>query len=184
MDEKIRTAIRKIAGNGATQAQVCEIVSVNTNSRTAKVVFNGVEYDVQLAPAIGDQLLQIPEAGSTVFVINGIIVGYSDLSEIWLRGNQHEGLVKVMDLVANAAQSDATILIYGESGTGKGLIAQAIHFNSLLKKGPFIKVNCAALSEGVLQSELFGHEKGAFTGAHERRLGRFELADGGTKGHW
>ena len=99
MDEKIRTAIRKIAGNGSTQAQVCEVVSVNTNSRTAKVVFNGVEYDVQLAPAIGDQLLQIPEVGSTVFVINGIIVGYSDLSELWLRGNQFEGLVKVSDLV-------------------------------------------------------------------------------------
>lgn len=99
MDEKIRTAIRKIAGNGSTQAQVCEVVSVNTNSRTAKVVFNGVEYDVQLAPAIGDQLLQIPEAGSTVFVINGIIVGYSDLSELWLRGNQFDGLVRVSELV-------------------------------------------------------------------------------------
>jgi len=99
MDEKIRTAIRKIAGNGATQAKVCEIVSVNTNNRTAKVVYNGVEYDVQLAPASGDQLLQIPEIGSTVFVVDGIIVGYSDLSELWLRGNQFEGLVKVSDLV-------------------------------------------------------------------------------------
>lgn len=99
MDEKIRTAIRKIAGNGSTQAQMCEVVSVNLNSRTATVMLNGVKYEVQLAPATGDQLLQIPEIGSTVFVINGVIVGYSDLSELWLRGNQFSGLVKVSELV-------------------------------------------------------------------------------------
>ena|GEM_PF-3135433 len=90
------------------------------------------------------------------------------------------GLKQVMAIVEKAAESDATILVSGESGTGKELVARAIHFNSHLRGGPFIKVNCAALSEGVLQSELFGHEKGAFTGAHERRTGRFELADGGT----
>lgn len=99
MDEKIRTAIRKIAGNGSTQAHVAEVVDVDTNRRTATVSANGVEYMVQLAPASGDQLLQIPEIGSTVFVVDGIIVGYSDLSELWLRGNQFEGLVKVSDLV-------------------------------------------------------------------------------------
>ena len=98
-DEKIRTAIRKIAGNGSTQAHVAEVVNVDTNRRTALVKANGVEYLVQLAPASGDQLLQIPEIGSTVFVVDGIIVGYSDLSELWLRGNQFEGLVKVSDLV-------------------------------------------------------------------------------------
>ena len=90
------------------------------------------------------------------------------------------GLKQVMATVEKAAASDATILVCGESGTGKELVARAIHFNSHLREGPFIKVNCAALSEGLLQSELFGHEKGAFTGAHERRTGRFELADGGT----
>ena len=98
-DEKIRTAIRRIAGNGATQAHVAEVSEVDTNRRTAKVISNGVEYLVQLAPASGDQLLQIPEIGSTVFVVDGIIVGYSDLSELWLRGNQFEGLVKVSELV-------------------------------------------------------------------------------------
>lgn len=99
MDEKIRAAIRRIAGNGATQAVVAEVVSIDTNNRTATVKSNGVDYMVQMAPATGDQLLQLPEIGSTVFIIDGIIVGYSDLSELWLRGNQFEGLVKVSDLV-------------------------------------------------------------------------------------
>ena len=105
------------------------------------------------------------------------IGGEYDFTEII--GAAH-GLSQVMGMVEKAAQSDATILLCGESGTGKELVARGIHHNSHLREGPFIRVNCAALPEGVLQSELFGHEKGAFTGAQERRLGRFELADGGT----
>ncbi|MBT5856523.1 sigma-54-dependent Fis family transcriptional regulator [bacterium] len=83
-------------------------------------------------------------------------------------------------LINKVAQTDVTILIEGESGTGKELIAKAIHEKSNLAKGPFIRFNCAALPENLIESELFGHEKGAFTGADQRKLGRFELAHNGT----
>jgi DNA-binding NtrC family response regulator len=89
-------------------------------------------------------------------------------------------LIEVMDTLRMAAPSDATILIMGESGTGKELVADAIHALSRRASGPLIKVNCAALPETLLESELFGHEKGAFTGAVARREGRFALANGGT----
>ena len=86
----------------------------------------------------------------------------------------------VYALIAQVAKSDTTVLIRGESGTGKELVAHAIHYNSSRAERPFIKVNCAALPETVIESELFGHEKGAFTGAVSQRKGRFELAHSGT----
>lgn len=93
----------------------------------------------------------------------------------------HSGKLKtVLDQVRLVAQSKATILVEGESGTGKELIAQAIHQASPRSRGAFIAVHCAALSENLLESEIFGHERGAFTGAIERRVGRFEAAEGGT----
>jgi len=87
---------------------------------------------------------------------------------------------EVYRLVEQVAESTATVLIRGESGTGKDLVAHAVHYNSLRVDKPFIKVNCTAMPETLLESELFGHEKGAFTGAVERKLGRFERAHGGT----
>ncbi len=87
---------------------------------------------------------------------------------------------EVLNLTGRVAKSRASVLIRGESGTGKELIARAIHFASQRHNKPFIAVNCSALNENLLESELFGHEKGAYTGADKQRLGRFELADGGT----
>ncbi len=87
---------------------------------------------------------------------------------------------EVYDMVQRVADSNATVLLRGESGTGKTLVAKALHHNSGRAKGPFIVVNCSALPETLLESELFGHEKGAFTGATEAKKGRFELAKGGT----
>jgi DNA-binding NtrC family response regulator len=87
---------------------------------------------------------------------------------------------RVRRTIEEVARTDVTVLIEGESGTGKELIAQAIHQVSPRSRAPFIAVHCAALSENLLESEIFGHERGAFTGATERRIGRFEAADGGT----
>ncbi len=89
-------------------------------------------------------------------------------------------MLKLLETVSQVAPSEATVLISGESGTGKELIAGAIHFNSLRKNGPFVKINCAAITETLLESELFGHEKGAFTGADRRKEGRFSQAHGGS----
>ncbi len=91
-----------------------------------------------------------------------------------------EKMVKIFDLIRHIAPYDSSVLIIGESGTGKELIANAIHYHSPRAAMPFIKVSCASLSEGIIESELFGHEKGAFTGAIASRKGRFELAHQGT----
>src|ERR1700755_3404451 len=87
---------------------------------------------------------------------------------------------QLYEQVGQVARTNATALLRGESGTGKEVVAHAIHHNSPRAAHPFVKVNCRALPDGLFESELFGHERGAFTGAHSRKKGRFELAQGGT----
>ena len=94
--------------------------------------------------------------------------------------SQSWAMRQVMEQTVRVAETAMTVLVLGETGTGKGLLAQTIHETSTRRKRPFIRVNCGALPAGLVESELFGHEKGAFTGAASRQLGRFELADGGT----
>ena len=93
---------------------------------------------------------------------------------------QNTRMQEIFQLIRTVAETDATVLVQGESGTGKELIARAIHYNSPRRERPFVVVSCSALPETLLESELFGHEKGAFTGAIRQRIGRFEMADGGT----
>ncbi len=94
-------------------------------------------------------------------------------------GNSNK-MREVYQMISQVSKSNATVLVRGESGTGKELVANSIHYNSLRTKGPFVKVNCAALPTNLIESELFGHEKGAFTGAIKKKLGKFELAHKGT----
>lgn len=105
--------------------------------------------------------------------------GKADLGQTNIIGSAPV-MVELLDMISFVAPTEATVLITGESGTGKELIASALHNNSSRRQGPFVKVNCAALVENLLESELFGHEKGAFTGADRRRDGKFVQADGGT----
>ena len=99
------------------------------------------------------------------------------LTTLWGEAPRCRRSLATIDKVAGA---DVPVLISGESGTGKELVAHAIHRRSLRSSGPFIAINCGAIPESLLESELFGHEKGAFTGAHVQRQGRVEMAQGGT----
>ncbi|HZI31928.1 MAG TPA: sigma 54-interacting transcriptional regulator, partial [Candidatus Binatia bacterium] len=111
---------------------------------------------------------------------------YGDLQQL-LRGDSFEGMLggspqmaPVFAMIRKVATTDAPVLILGESGTGKEMVAKAIHQRSSRKDGPFVAINCSAIPETLLESELFGHEKGSFTGAHVQRKGRIETANGGT----
>ncbi|NTU59864.1 MAG: sigma 54-interacting transcriptional regulator [Deltaproteobacteria bacterium] len=142
----------------------------------------------RLHVAVNATLVRDPEGG-----VEGAVVVLRDLAEIdRLREElgteegfhgiigHHPSIQRVIDRVETVAPSDVSILILGESGTGKELVARAIHELSTRRRGPFLKVNCAALADTLLESELFGHVRGAFTGAVRDRPGRFEAADGGT----
>ncbi len=121
--------------------------------------------------------LEVKNLNEEVSYLRGEIENKYNFGEII--GNS-AAMNDIYNIVKKVAATDTTVLIYGESGTGKELVARAIHLNSSRNKKPLVKVNCGSLNENLLESELFGHEKGAFTGATKQRKGRFELADNGT----
>ncbi|MFH1312146.1 MAG: sigma-54 dependent transcriptional regulator [Candidatus Eisenbacteria bacterium] len=128
---------------------------------------------------IGDGADDYIEIDSDVSRVSTSVHRLVARKEIGILG-RNEKMLQAIEIVENIARTKVTVLITGESGTGKELIARAIHLRSDRRTGPFIAVNCAALPDGVLESELFGHEKGSFTGATSQRKGRFEIADRGT----
>jgi len=147
-----------------------------------------LEEDVRLLSIIASMVAQAVRLRQEIQEEREILIQenlrlQSELKERFEPSNiigKSKGMKEVYDLIAQVSKSNATVMIRGESGTGKELVANAIHYNSLRANKPFVKVNCAALPETILESELFGHEKGAFTGATHERKGRFEMAQGGT----
>jgi len=189
--------VREMAGTAAT-ALFCGALHKATEAlqHTLETRNEVAEFHVEVT---------LPRSGEKVFVMSttpldtggkaagGAVLVLRDLTRIsrlekqLASSHQYQNMVgkssrmaEVFNLIENVAETDSTVLIYGESGTGKELVAAALHYTSHRSNGPFIKVNCAALAEDILESELFGHVKGSFTGAVKDRVGRFEAANGGT----
>lgn len=193
--------LRDSKGEILAQSVICAPLRVTPNSGAGPVQVRGL---IHLYTTEADQVLSAQDLDFTLAVADNLSLSYKSLSRqqkmsevisvtrrevTQLRerlGTESEivGSGPAMQLVhqqvAQVAPTNATVLVRGESGVGKELVARAIHFSSQRNKGPFICMNCAALSESLLESELFGHEKGAFTGATEKKMGKFETADSGT----
>ena len=158
----------------ALQPGVGAVEQLDDDAHFAEMVANLVGQSVRLASEVRQERRELAEERDslrrTVRNRHGFenVVGHTPKMKV------------IFDQVRQVAKWNTTVLVRGETGTGKELIAQSIHYNSPRAPGPFVKLNCAALPENLLESELFGHEKGAFTGALTQRKGRFEMADGGT----
>ncbi|MBI4621197.1 MAG: sigma-54-dependent Fis family transcriptional regulator [Desulfobacterales bacterium] len=163
------------------------IVIMITATKTVKIAVHAMKlgaYDYITKPFDLDEIrLIIKKAISTQDLRNEVKILRSEIDKGYSFGNivGNTGIIReIFDTIKRIADSKTTVLIEGESGTGKELVAKAIHFNSNRKGKPFIAINCAGIPETLIESELFGYEKGAFTNAYGRKLGRFELADSGT----
>ncbi|WAR43446.1 sigma-54 dependent transcriptional regulator [Methylomonas rapida] len=173
---------------GAASEKQASLLRIVSDKAAELPIFLLVEKDSQpVSSAIQQMVTQILEWPTVYSVLAGLLSDLPQLRALPRKGSQHKGLAgrskaiqKTRELIDQVAKSDATVLILGESGTGKEVIAQALHRASLRKDKPFVPVNCGAIPGELLESELFGHEKGAFTGALTTRQGRFELAEGGT----
>ena len=166
------------------QGQILGVIHLYSFDASEPMRQDDLEFVLAVADQMGDQLhvilerTQLEEGMDRIKRVNDELRDQL-ASENELVGNS-PSLNELRKFIGRVAPTDALVLIRGESGVGKELVARAVHFNSNRKDAPFVCVNCAALTESLLESELFGHEKGAFTGATTRRAGKFEQADGGT----
>jgi DNA-binding NtrC family response regulator len=165
------------------RVEVILVTAVKT-VRTAVAAMKLGAFDYLTKPFEEDELLSLASRAlerrtleREVALLRSELARTHDLDEIV---GEHPVMEKLHGLIAQVARTSTTVLITGESGTGKELVARAIHRNGPRREGPFVAVNPAAIVESLIESELFGHERGAFTGAHQRKLGKFELAQGGT----
>jgi two-component system response regulator AtoC len=159
------------------------VVAAAVQKRVPVVVLTGhatVQAAVELMRAGASNFLTKPFTPETLRALLADTFGRSDKAASGSVVGEEHSFKEVLDVVAAVAETDATVLISGESGTGKEVVARSIHRASKRANGPFIAVNCGAIPEALLESELFGHARGAFTGATHARAGRFQLAEGGT----
>ena len=165
---------QEVIGALSVDRLFAEDISLDEDLRLLTIISSMIAQAVRLRQSIQEERQRLMEENTRL---------HEELRDKFRPANiigSSSAMQEVFDLIAQVSGSDATVLIRGESGTGKELIAHAIHYNSNRSDYPFIKVNCAALPETVIESELFGHEKGAFTSAVSSREGRFELANNGT----
>jgi two-component system, NtrC family, response regulator HydG len=161
----------------------CIIATAYSNMNDAITAIKHGAYDYLQKPVDPERLLKLLDKATTA---NNLVLeaSYTAPKLAFDEGRTIVGgssqLIQVFDVIYKLAKVDTSVLIRGESGTGKELVARALHFNSHRKHGPFVALNCAAIPESLIESELFGHEKGAFTGADKRKIGKFAQAEGGT----
>lgn len=162
---------------------ICIILTAYSDFKDAIVAIKSGAFDYLQKPVEADNILSlIDSALEANKLVRAVAQSAPELSfdkDRRMIGNSNS-IRQVFDIVYKLSKVDTPVLIRGESGTGKELVARAIHYNSHRRKGPFVAINCAAIPENLIESELFGHEKGAFTGADKRKLGKFQFAEGGT----
>lgn len=161
----------------------CLILTAHSNIKDAVTAIKNGAFDYVEKPVEPERLLSLLKSAEQANQLVEKAV-FSAPQVEFAQGRKIIGgsseIKRVFSIIYRLSKVDTSVLIRGESGTGKELVARAIHYNSVRKKGPFVAVNCAALSEALIESELFGHERGAFTGAEKKKIGKFQYAEGGT----